>query len=263
MTFTSRVLAVLTLAVAMSAAGPSASARTVSAEYSVKIRGIPVGRAEIVAEIVYGNYSMRFTGGVRGLARIFSDAATSVSVTGSVGADRLLPKTYSHLWTEDRESETVAMRFSGRGVTAITLDPPRRRPERYVPFTAATKADALDPVSAFLWPAGDIVTPEACDRTLPLVDGRRRFDIALTFARHEAFRTRDRSFSSPVVVCAFRYTPVAGHRIGKASDASISESDDMEVWMAPVGKGFAVPVRIQLHSRAGRIVLEAIAVRTA
>jgi hypothetical protein len=30
-----------------------------------------------------------------------------------------------------------------------------------------------------------------------------------------------------------------------------------EVWMAPVAGGFAIPARIQLQSRVGRIVLEA------
>ena len=139
-----------------------------------------------------------------------------------------------------------------------TLQPPRRHPERYAPFTKESNSDAVDLVSAFLWPV-EKITDDTCNRTLPLVDGRRRFDIALSFDRFDSFATRDRSFSSPVAVCRLDYKPVAGHRIDKP-DNSILDADDTEVWIAPVGEGFVIPTRIQLRSRAGRILLEATSV---
>ena len=152
------------------------------------------------------------------------------------------------------------MRFSGHAVTTISLEPPRRHPERYAPFTRESNANAVDLVSAFLWPVKKI-TDEICNRTLPLVDGRRRFDITLNFDRFDNFATRDGSFLSPVAVCRLRYTAVAGQRIDKP-DNSILDANDTEVWIAPVGEGFAIPTRIQLRSRAGRILLEATSVAT-
>jgi hypothetical protein len=216
-----------------------------------------VGTAEFRAEIDGERYAVSFSGGIRGLARLFSDARTSAEAVGRVDADRLQPQDYRHLWYEDEETETVAMRFADRGVTDIALDPPLRHPERYVPMTAENRADALDPMSAFLWPAPAGAAPETCSRTLPLVDGRRRFDIALSFARTETFATRDGSFSAPAVVCAFRYRPIAGHRPGSRSTQFLADNDDMAVWMAPAGDGFMAPVRIDLRTRLGRIVLEA------
>ena len=235
-------------------------ARTITAEYSVKIRGFLVGRAEFQADISGKRYTMRFSAGVQGLGRIFSDAETTATVGGKLGADRLLPSEYSHAWTEDGETETVEMRFSGRAVTTIDLEPPRRHPERYVPFTAESNSDAVDLVSAFLWPV-EKITDDTCNRTLPLVDGRRRFDITLNFDRFDSFATRDQSFSSPVAVCRLRYKAIAGQRIDKP-DNSILDANDTEVWIAPVGEGFAIPTRIQLRSRAGRILLEATSVAT-
>lgn len=258
MTFTKVVLALAPLALLFIAA--TADARTITAEYSVKIRGFVVGRAEFQADIAERRYTMRFSGGVRGLGKLFSDAETSATVHGRLGDDRLLPSEYDHAWTEDSETETVSLRFSGRAVTTIGLDPPRRHPERYAPFTKESNADALDLVSAFLWPI-EKLSDGTCNRTLPLVDGRRRFDIVLTFTRFDTFTTRDRVFSTPVAVCAFRYIPVAGQRIDKP-DNSIFDGDGAEVWMAPVGEGFAIPTRIQLRSRAGRVVLEATSIAT-
>lgn len=246
------VLAVLALP--LTEAIGAAVARTIDAQYSVKIRGFLVGRAEFKADISGERYVLRFSGRAGGIGRIFADAATAATVTGSLGPDRLVPADYTHTWIEDGETETVAMRFSGRAVAAITLDPPRNHPERYVPLTPETNADTLDLVSAFLWPV-DKPTDATCNRTFPLLDGRRRFDIALTFARFDNFATGDGSFSTPVAVCAIHYSPVAGHRIGKP-DNSILNASEAEVWIAPIGEGFALPVRIQMQTRVGRILLE-------
>jgi hypothetical protein len=230
-----------------------AAAETIRAGYGVSIRGFPVGSASLTAEIAGGRYSIAFSGGVRGLARLFSDAKTTAKVNGRIGTDRLEAETYSHLWTEDGETERVAMRFVKRGVAWIEA-PGRKHPERYVPLTPATNADALDLLSAFLWPVAAF-EPKLCDRTMPLIDGRRRFDIALSFSRQESFTVGAETGNA--IVCSFRYRPVAGQRIGAKNDASITDSDDAEVWMAPAGEELVVPVRLQFRTRAGRIVLKA------
>jgi hypothetical protein len=234
-----------------------AAAETLTTEYSVTVRGFPVGRAKLEATFNDGSYSIRFAGGMRGLARLFSDAETTAAAEGRIGEERLMPADYNHVWTEDDDTETVAMHFSGRRIADMTLDPPIKHPERYAPFTKENTSDALDPVSAFVWPAAGGVTPETCNRTLPLVDGRRRFDISLAFDREEDFSTRDRSFHERTVVCRFSYTAVAGHRIDKPQKESILNGKEMEVWMAPAGTGFAAPARIQVLTRVGRIVLVA------
>jgi hypothetical protein len=238
----------------------SAEAATLHADYSVSIRGFPVGKATITAEFAKGRYSIAFTGGVSGLARLFSDAETTATATGRIGADRLEPKDYSHVWIEDNETETVAMRFAKRGVTAIDLAPPREHPERYVPLSRESEADALDPVSAFLWPIKSDFGPATCDRSLPLIDGKRRFDISLSFSRTAKFTTRD-GYRADAVVCSFRYHPVAGQRISGKSDAFMADSNDAATWIVPVADGLAAPVRIEFRTRAGRVVLNATAIR--
>ena len=246
-------LALALLAALVSLSAP-AGALTLHTEYAVSIRGFPVGSATLTAEIGKSRYSIAFAGGVHGLARIFSDAKTTANASGGIGSERLEPQTYSHVWTEDDEVETVSMRFTKRGVTAIALDPPQKHPERYVPLTPKTNADALDLVSAFVWPVSAF-DPKLCQRTLPLIDGKHRFDITLAFSRREPFAIRG-GYAVNSVVCSFRYRPVAGQRIGK-SDESIADGGGAEVWLAPAGRGFVAPVLVQLQTRSGRIVLRA------
>jgi Protein of unknown function (DUF3108) len=243
-------------------ASDAASAWTLFTEYSVKIRGFSVGRARLQAEFSDGRYTIQFSGGVTGLARLFSDAETSAAAVGDVGDDRLRPTEYKHIWKEDNETESVDLHFSGRSMTDVSIDPPREHPERYVPLTKANTADTLDMVSAFIWPVAGGVTPDICSRTLPLTDGKRRFDIALRFNRLADFATSDRSYRNHTVVCSFSYEPVAGQRIDKPEKATIVNGDGMEVWMAPAGAGLAAPARIQLSTRIGRVELVATKFRT-
>lgn len=245
------------LALLMCLAPAAAPAGTLKAEYSVSIRGLPVGTARLKAEDGEGKYAIALSARVSGLARFFSDADMSAHVTGSLGSERPMPEGYEHVWVEDGETETVAMRFAGTAVTDIMLDPPRRRPERYVPVTEADKADVLDPISAFLWPAPNGPTPDVCARTLPLTDGKYRFDIDLSFARADHFSARGEDVVRPALVCGMRYRPISGHRIDKRGGSFVKQDSEAEVWLAPAVPGFLAPVKIQIESRVGRLVLQA------
>jgi len=249
--------AFVALGVALSAGG-DAAALSLKADYAVSIRGFPVGRAELRAEIADRRYSIAFSGGISGVARLFSDARTRAEASGVIDDDRPRAESYSHVWTEDDERETVSMRFAGSGVAEIDLQPPLRRPERYVPMTAGDRADAVDLVSAFLWPAASGAAPEICDRTIPLIDGRRRFDIEAAFARMESFSTHSGSRHRRTVVCSLHYRPISGHRIDKERDGFLSDGADMEVWLAAAGDALALPVKVEFTSRLGRVVMRAV-----
>jgi hypothetical protein len=256
----STFLRLLALACPLVALHP-AGAASLDTVYAVTVRGLPVGSAELKGEFAEGRYSLRISGGIRGLARFFSDAKTTASSSGMVEEGRLDPADYSHVWVEDGEKETVGLHFSGRRLADVSLDPPRKRPERYVPLSDADREDVIDPVTAFVWRVAG-VTPDICGRSLPLMDGKRRFDLDLSYSRTESFSTRDRSFSGRAVVCKASYRRIAGHRVDKKKDESITGDSTMEIWMAPVGDGLAVPARIQFASRMGRVVLTATKIKT-
>jgi hypothetical protein len=235
---------------------PHAEAGALSIEYSVSIRGFPLGTARLKSESEDGRYETEFSARVSGLARIFSDAEMSAHAAGNLAPDRPYPEEYDHIWIEDGETETVRMRFAGSAVTEIGLEPPRRRPERYAPVTEADKADALDPVSAFLWPVAED-GPESCGRTLPLIDGKHRFNIELAFARKATFTPRNASAPMPALVCSMRYRQISGHRLNRKGGGFMKEDSEAEVWMVPAGDGILAPAQVSLESRVGRIVLRA------
>jgi hypothetical protein len=250
-------LALAVAAFAFTASSETGVAGSLRIDYSVSLRGLPIGSARLKADVDGDRYAIDFSGQVKGLVRLFSDGEASASAAGAAADGELRPAEYSQYWVEDDDDETIRVAFSGATATDISVEPPVKRPERYVPVTEAHRTGVLDPASAFVWPAPAGVTPELCNRTLPVFDGRRRFDLALSFSRTEAIEGRDGSYSGPAIVCAVRYRPIAGHRPNRKNIREMAENEDIEVWMAPAGEGMAAPVRIRIGTKYGRVALNA------
>ncbi|NCW45161.1 MAG: DUF3108 domain-containing protein, partial [Gemmatimonadaceae bacterium] len=93
----------------------------------------------------------------------------------------------------------------------------------------------VDPVSALIMPVPanqELLGPAACERTISVFDGITRFDISLSYSGAQNIEAR--GYAGPVVVCAARYTPIAGHRPDSASTRYMSENQDIHVWLAPL-----------------------------
>jgi hypothetical protein len=105
--------------------------------------------------------------------------------------------------------------------------------------------------------SGDLLAPEACQRTLEVFDGRLRYDMQFAFKRVERVKA-GKGYAGPVVVCAVYFSPVAGYIPSRASIKYLSKQRDMEVWLAPIaGTRVLVPYRAQGPTPIGQAILEA------
>jgi hypothetical protein len=103
---------------------------------------------------------------------------------------------------------------------------------------------------------GDILSPEHCNRTLPIFDGRYRFNIVLSFRRIETISTD--GYQGPALVCQARYVPVAGHHAEGTAVQQMSENRNIFVWVAPVsGVRVLAPIKASIASPIGNFVVEA------
>src|SRR5213076_1399454 len=84
----------------------------------------------------------------------------------------------------------------------------------HVPVTETNRQGVVDPLTAMLFSAataGEGLSQEACRHTLPIFDGRQRYDLKLSFKRMDKV-TAEKGYAGPVVVCSVGYEPIAGHR---------------------------------------------------
>jgi hypothetical protein len=160
----------------------------------------------------------------------------------------------------DNKSDQVRIFFSGGAVKEYLADPPTFPSPDRVPLTEASRKGALDPMTASLIRVsgnGDTFVPEACQRTLPVFDGRMRYDLQLGFKHLDKVKS-ERGYQGTVVVCSVNFAPIAGHIPERSTIKYLIAQRDMEIWLAPIaGTRLMVPYRASVPTPIGLGVLQA------
>jgi len=124
---------------------------------------------------------------------------------------RFIPATFDLDHRGGQRVQKVALLMTGGAVKVITLDPPVDPKSDRVPIEVEHLKNIVDPASAILISAvGTDGKTEirACDHTLPIFDGLRRYNIELD---QKATGIRSRGmFLGQVTTCQLRWTPLAG-----------------------------------------------------
>jgi hypothetical protein len=245
---------VLTLTVSARAGG------ALEARYIVSFTGVPVGQGALVVEVTDDGYSAAGSAAVAGLLQAVTPGKGTAAARGSFVNGKLLPQSYSvSSETKDR-SEEVRLAGTSGIIRDLLVLPVRREPEDRVPLTDDHRVGVVDPMSASLMPVaigGDLAGPEACNRTLPIYDGRQRYDLVLSFERTE--NAKDvKGFSGPVAVCRVEYRPIAGHRAGRKQVKELSENREIFVWLAPIaGTRVLAPMKVNYGTKLGVFTVQA------
>ena len=155
---------------------------------------------------------------------------------------------YAATITTRKKTDETRLTVTNGKVKDFKLDPPHEPDKERVPVTEETQRGVLDPMTASLLRvpgAGNPLSPEACQRTLAVFDGKLRYDLQLAFKRMDKVKA-DKGYAGPVVVCAVYFVPVAGYVPSRAAIKYLSRMRDMEVWLAPIaGTRVLVPFRAE------------------
>jgi hypothetical protein len=252
----------LTLAAAIAATAPAGAQAQgkLDAAFRVTLAGIPIGKGTWTIEMTDTHYTAAASGATTGLMKVFTGGHGVSTATGTLAAGQPLSSIYASTIFSRKKSDAIRLTIDKGAVKELKLDPPQEADPARVPVTEAHQHGVLDPMTALLLRTpgtGDPVSADACQRTVPIFDGRIRYDLQLTFKRMEQVKT-DKGYSGPVVVCTLSFTPVAGYAPSRMAIRYISERRDMEVWLAPVaGTRVLVPYRAESPTPIGPVVFEA------
>ena len=253
-----RTLAAIIAGLALSAA-PACAQGKVEARYSATLGGIPIGSGTWVIDIAADHYMAAASGRASGLMRVFASGEGSSAVRGLVKRGRLLPGSFA-VNMRSHDSFDVRMEMSGGNVKDLVSEPPLEPSPDRVPLTEAHRKGIVDPMTAVLMPVGgkgDVLTAEACQRKLPIFDGRQRFDLKLAFKRMDQVES-ERGYSGGAVVCSGSYEPIAGHRPGRYVIRYLQETRELEIWLVPIaGTRIVVPYRVSIPTFFGIAILQA------
>jgi hypothetical protein len=231
------------------------------ARYIATLAGMQIGQGAWVIEIGDDQFTAAASGMTTGLLRVFANGEGNSASRGAVRGDNLLPAIFVSTVNNDKKVEELRIVLNAGTVKELVVDPPTTPNPNRIPLTDAHRRGVVDPMSAALIRVpgnGDPVSPEACRRTLPIFDGRMRFDLQLSFKRIENVHAR-KGYQGPVVVCGVQFVPLAGFVPERLAIKYLEAQQDMEMWLAPIpGTRVVVPYRISLQTPLGRGVLEAV-----
>jgi len=260
-----RLAVVLAAAITAILAGADHRAQTQSldAHYAISMTGIRVGQSAWTVNIDSDRYSASANGGSVDLLNVLLRGEGVARVSGSIKDGRLVPATFSSSLVEDGVKGDLKMTLEDGIVTAVEDNGPPPTSDR-VPLTQLHVQGVTDPLTALLLPdAGGEAAPakESCERTLAVFDGRRRYDLALSFKRVEKMQHRPEG--ERLLVCNVVLRPIAGHRADSMIVRYVAGRRDMEISFAPIaGTRFLAPFRLSLPTLIGTMAVQAISFET-
>lgn len=230
-----------------------------SAKYTLTIGGVELGRGSIVAEAGDAAYEISGSARVTGVLRAVSSGKGVAAARGTFGSGKMVPRVYAMNAEADGKEETARIAMTSGTVKEMDVEPPLKPAPDRVPVTPGALQNIMDPMSgAFIYVPGtaDMLSPAACERSIPVFDGRQRYDLTLSYLRTE--RVKADGYAGPAVVCAVRYAPVAGHRPSRYTVKYLSDNKDMFVWLVPIaGTRLMAPFKVSVATLIGTAVLEA------
>ena len=230
------------------------------ARYTASLAGIPVGKGSWVVDVNDTQYAASASGTTTGLLHAFTGGQGTTATRGTLQAGRPVSAIYASTIIASKKTDEVRITIANGGVKDYTVEPPQDNAPERVPITEAHRRDVLDPMTASLLRVpgnGNPVSPDACQQTLSIFDGRLRYDLQLVFKRLDKVKA-DKGYAGPVVVCAVYFTPVAGYIPSRTAIKYIAKLRDIEIWMAPIaGTRVLAPYRVQGPTPIGQAVLEA------
>lgn len=232
---------------------PEAPRQRVEAEFTVYLGGFLFAVGNFTADFTGETYRLNTLLTTAGLPRAFYEAEFRLSSEGRLAPPHVRPNRYVSNSRDTSSARKITLDYDGDGMPHMTAVPPYE-PGDLVDIAPYQQIGTQDPVSAALVSVVGEANP--CDRTIPVFDGRRRYDLKLSFDSEKKMTPRGLSSPRQVIACNVRYVPVAPIEKRKFTEM-LSRNDSIKVWFAPFDGGRVyLPVRLQLRTPLGGAVME-------
>lgn len=235
-----------------------ASASSLRVTYAARLAGVRIGTGVLSVNMDGRRYTASLQAQTSSVGRLVSPGQGEAVARGVFGRTVAVPVSYDLTASEEDLTNVVRMRLSSGDISELSATPALSEHPNRVAVTASHRRDVVDPVSALLMPVPNSESasgPAACDRVIPLFDGRQRYDLAMTFLRME----QTQFGNGQAAVCRLRYRPIAGHRSNRRINQELAENPNIYVWLSQVGDGALVaPVRMEIGLNFGTLSIEAL-----
>jgi len=255
----------IAFAMLFAAAIPATADTRIEGRYAISIAGLTIGTVAVVLDVRTDGYVVAGSAKLTGVVRAIASAHGTAAVRGNIVGARLVPQSYVMTAESQKKTDEVRIAMANGTVRDFSAVPPLQPEPDRVPLSEAHLKGVLDPLSAalFIVPGtGDVLSPEVCNRTIAVFDGRYRYEVEFSFVRIESV-SGAKGYSGQTVLCNVAYRPIAGHRTTKTATRYEHGNDKIRIWFAPIpGTRALVPYRATVGTVLGNLVLQTTAFNT-
>lgn len=240
-------------------AGPGTAAAAdsnIRASYAITFAGLPFANATFDLAVRGNAYTARVSYRTAGATSLLTDAAGVATSNGAYAGGRFVPAGFDLEYRNGRRKQKVVLGIAEGAVKTMTVDPPLVLTSDQSPIEARHLTAIADPLSALLVSAVKIegkLQAGACDRTLSILDGLRRYDVRLE--PQAAGTTSQQGFSGPTTICRVVLKPLAGMMGGGANPRPASaEAPQIDVTFGRVSVlDLHMPISLQARTQYGPV----------
>jgi hypothetical protein len=221
--------------------------------------GIGMGKADLNATIRGGEYQVVSNLQTQGVVNAFWQSEIQATASGKLADNNLAPALYDSFNTRQSSGkrQQVSLTYEGSNAPRLYANPVYPKTEFEVKPQDAK--GTLDPLSAITLLASGVAAKNGnpCSATLPVFDGRRRYDIELTKIRDVDIKMDNGLYQGKAVQCEARYRPVSGFRqkLLSGSDFPVIRAWVASFPSAVAGRDYTVPVRVWAETKYGVIAV--------
>ena len=228
----------------------------IEATYGVELAAFDLGDFHLTAELDGGAYKLKAQGRFSFISGMIYRASGRTESAGRLSKEGAEPSQFMVTYKVGSKREERRLSFVNGSVKQVSIDPPKKPNKRNVPVTPDQLEHVLDPLTAAFVAArsngsdGDL---GACQRTVPVFDGKQRYDIILSPMRSERLgEDATGGLSGSLAVCRVKFVPIGGHRVDHPGTKFMSKTNGIEVWLASLpGTFLYIPYRIVVPTAWG------------
>ena len=240
-------------------AAEAVAARTLDLTYDVYLGGLHIFTFDVDMTLQLDRYRVTAEGGTQGMIGWLYGWQTKLAAEGLDRNGRIAPQRYDAESNWQGNLRTVQLGFGEDGRYDLQQTPPPEPDPDIEGSLPETLPDGtVDPLSLAVAASRALAENGHCDQTLPVFDGRRRYDLTLTHVDEATLPPNAYSiYQGPVVRCSFSMKRISGFRKSWQSKRQPDAGSSVPtIWMAAIQPDLPpVPVRYDGAIALGNIVI--------
>ena len=215
---------------------------TIAATYHVEYNGLHMGKVHFNSTVKGRSYKMATSSKfqIPLLGSIFESLTWSgvTRTSGTFIGNKPRPQKYYFSFRNNKKQGQIDMAFSGNRVSRVARIPNKKLSIKNVPVTRAHLSKVMDPMSAIMLIRRTGKSHRtACNNTIPIYDGKQRFNLKLSYKRAiRVNRSQSGGYRGPVIICRVHYRPIAGYKPHKKDVKFMVNNRGIELWLMPLPK---------------------------